>query len=320
MVEIARHEERTDGRVALLHNQRSTAITKLARQMEAFAVTSATYPRYALDLGNTTLKLLCQRKQHETPSIQEKWVLQETTPLKLANILTTWYGQHPPKTTVAWLSTNPTMAHALFCNTLPYWLLPINKQWLLNSQSNGGVDFSYYQHSWETMGLDRILNIWHYATQHPTQPAMLINAGTCTTVDVVLSHKRYGGGAIIPGAMAWQHSIPNTAPHLPHATAMPNTPFIPPANTLAAVTQGQCYPYGWGIVGYAQQLLHYYKVDSTTTPIVITGGGNATWLYTVLQATLETTSHLPLPHTPQQPMAFYETAIFAAITHQHSGI
>ncbi len=278
------------------------------------------YPCYALDLGNTTLKLLCQVTQNQPPTIQQQWVLQETTPAELATILGKWYFQQPLQTTVAWLSTNPTMAYALFGATLPQWLLPINKQWLLSSQQNGGVDFSYYQHSWETMGLDRILNCWYYANQYPAQPAVLINAGTCTTVDILLADKRYGGGGIIPGAMAWQHSMPTTAPHLPHATAIPNTPFIPPANTLEAVTHGQYYPYGWGILGYAQQLLHYYKVDSTTTPIVITGGGNATWLYTVLQATLATTSHLPLPHTPQQPIAFYESAIFAAITHQHNGI
>lgn len=50
-----------------------------------------------------------------------------------------------------------------------------------------------------TLGADRVADACGAAGLHPGEPCLVIDAGTCITVDFVDAHATYHGGAIMPG-------------------------------------------------------------------------------------------------------------------------
>ncbi|MCX5919904.1 MAG: type III pantothenate kinase [Candidatus Melainabacteria bacterium] len=267
---------------------------------------------YAIDLGNTALKVLFQDPNtHQTHRLYH-WVLAGFTIEMLAKNLQMWQKTLPFNSPLTWVSTNPTVESQLFQHLDATAFTPLNKQRLLTPATNGGVDFSYYQASWETMGIDRVLNALHYAQHFPNETGILINAGTCTTVDILLNGKVHGGGAILAGVGTWQQALPQQAPHLPLPLVLTNGAFLPPCNTHEAITHGAGYPYAMGILAYAQQLAVYWQ--SPILKMVVTGGYGA-WLHQAL------TASIPLMGNFSQPPITLildedgmEEAIFEAMT------
>jgi pantothenate kinase type III len=282
---------------------------------------------YAIDLGNTALKVLHQDPTSKTITRLHQWVLTTLDFTTLVSQVLAWVKTLPNEDSIAWVSTNPTLetpllkaleaSHPLVFKTLK----PLDKRALLNASSNGGVNFTYYRASWDSFGLDRVLNLWHYAHQHPAETGLLINAGTCTTVDILVDGNHYGGGIILPGVEAWQQAMPSQAPHLPLPLALSVTAsFLPPSTTQEAISQGVGYPYAMGILGYVQQVARYWQ-----TPVVklVVTGGYADWLHHALKVSLplmpfndDDDKALALP-TVILNAQWVEQAIFTASAFQH---
>jgi pantothenate kinase type III len=271
---------------------------------------------YAIDLGNTALKVLCQHPETQQVERLHQWLLADVGVEPLAQKLQLWRNTLSPEAFVAWVSTNPTVEASLFqhINMADFTLL--NKHHLLNSATNGGINFSYYQPSWDTIGIDRVLNVLQLASQCPTETSVLINAGSATTIDILINGKTYGGGAILPSVASWQQALPQQAPHLPLPLPLNDTDsFHPPTSTQEAITHGNNYPYAMGILAYAQQLAHYW--ESPITKMAVTGG-YATWLHHALEASLK----LGLFKTSQPTLIFdehwYSDSIFTQFKSQNS--
>jgi len=275
---------------------------------------------YAIDLGNTALKVLCQHPETQQVERLHQWLLADFGVEPLAQKLQLWRNTLPTEAFVAWVSTNPTVEASLFQHINTADFIPLNKNHLLNSATNGGVDFTYYQASWDTIGIDRVLNVLQLASRFPAETSVLINAGSGTTIDILINGKTYGGGAILPSVASWQQALPQQAQHLPLPLPLPLPldgihSLIPPSSTQEAITHGVGYPYAMGILAYAQQLTHYWQ--SPITQIVVTGGYSA-WLHHALKASLK----LGLFTTSQPSLIFdehwYNNAIFNQLENENN--
>ena len=271
---------------------------------------------YAIDLGNTALKVLCQHPETQQVERLHQWLLADVGIEPLAKKLQLWRKTLPKEALVAWISTNPTVEATLFQHINTADFVPLNKHHLLKCATNGGINFTYYQASWDTIGIDRVLNMLQLASQFPTETSVLINAGSATTIDILMNGKTYGGGAILPSIASWQQALPQQAPHLPLPLPLNDTDsFHPPTSTEEAITHGVGYTYAMGILAYAQQLAHYWK--SPITKIVVTGGYSA-WLHHALEASLK----LGLFTTSQPSLIFdehwYNNAIFTQFKNENS--
>jgi len=127
----------------------------------------------------------------------------------------------------------------------------------------------------ETMtGVDRLLNA-AAAWEITSQATVVVDAGTCVTVDFVDGEGTFHGGAIAPGArMQLQAMHEGTA-------ALPEVDFEPPLkeafgkNTAQAMLQGAYH----GIQGMVRQLTEQYAARYGAYPTVIATGGDALTLF-----------------------------------------
>ncbi len=123
-------------------------------------------------------------------------------------------------------------------------------------------------------GIDRLLTA-SAAWDHYQQACVIVDAGTCVTVDFVDGEGTFHGGAIAPGArmqLAAMHQ---------GTFALPEVDFDRPLreafgkNTAQAMLQGVYH----GIRGMVRQLTEQYSIRYGAYPIVIATGGDADILF-----------------------------------------
>jgi len=128
------------------------------------------------------------------------------------------------------------------------------------------------------VGVDRLLNVVAAnVLRAPRQPAVIVDSGTATTVDLVDSDGVFRGGAILPGFELAAKSLHAYTALLPLVTvdelaAEPRAPLG--ANTRAAI-RGGLY---WGQVGAVRELVTRQTPGVSKTPgvsplVLLTGGG-----------------------------------------------
>ncbi len=141
----------------------------------------------------------------------------------------------------------------------------------------------------ESVGIDRLLN--GVAVNHirpPETPAIIVDSGTATTVDLISSEGTFEGGAILPG-------FELSAFSLHHYTT------LLPLLSMKELTSQQTFPYGqntsaalqsgilWGQVGAVKELI--FQIQSTLShqaAIYLTGGGA-----TLIAPHLPSAQHIP---------------------------
>lgn len=140
----------------------------------------------------------------------------------------------------------------------------------------------------ETVGLDRLLNaVAANALRPREQPAIVIDSGTATTVDLITSRGEFAGGAILPGfALSAQalHHYTALLPLLSLADLGPELPNALGRNTRAALRSG----IYWGQVGAIRELIRGLSAVCAenaggehpphSPPWLLLTGGGAPWL------------------------------------------
>lgn len=137
------------------------------------------------------------------------------------------------------------------------------------------VDFTLYP-GVETLGADRVANAVAAAALHPGEPLVVIDAGTATTVDVVLPAEgagekpRFLGGAIAPGVGTMVRALSC------HTAQLPAVPLEPPAravgrNTVEALQNGCVRGYR----GLLQELLSGMEAECGCRLHPVLTGGDA---------------------------------------------
>ena len=123
-------------------------------------------------------------------------------------------------------------------------------------------------------GIDRLLNA-AAAWDSTKQACIVVDAGTCVTIDFVDGEGTFHGGAIAPGARMQLQSMHTDA------SALPEIEFERPLreaigkNTAQAMLQGVFH----GIRGMVRELSEQYAIRYGAYPMVIATGGDAEALF-----------------------------------------
>ena len=123
-------------------------------------------------------------------------------------------------------------------------------------------------------GTDRLLNA-AAAWDLSKQACIVVDAGTCVTVDFVDGEGIFHGGAIAPGAQMQLRAMHGGTSALPEVTFTPPLKEAFGKNTAQAMLQGVYH----GIQGMVRQLSEQYAARYGAYPQIIATGGDALLLF-----------------------------------------
>jgi len=144
----------------------------------------------------------------------------------------------------------------------------------------------------EKIGLDRLAAA--VAANHMRQkdrPAIVVDAGTAITIDVVSAKGAFVGGAILPGMQTSAKALAARTDALPQITIdLENQPTAIGTNTTEAMQSGLF----WGSVGAVRETIHRVsqQLNSDQPPQVFFSGGDVNYLAPWMDLEIETVDHL----------------------------
>jgi type III pantothenate kinase len=119
----------------------------------------------------------------------------------------------------------------------------------------------------DRVGHDRLLNA--LAARREAAPAVVVDAGTAVTVDLVDAAGAFAGGTIFPGVGMMARSLHQFTASLPKIEVAEATPPIPGTATEPAMAAG----IWWAIVGGVRAILaEYGRGPKSPRKILLTGG------------------------------------------------
>lgn len=140
------------------------------------------------------------------------------------------------------------------------------------------------------VGIDRLLNaVAVNELRSENRPAVIVDSGTATTVDVVAENGAFVGGAILPGLALSAKALHEYTALLPLVSVLELGQAMPEPlgrNTRAAIRSGLF----WGQLGAVKELIE--RQASTAAEVFVTGGGGALLAEHLPRARFE--AHLPL--------------------------
>ncbi len=103
--------------------------------------------------------------------------------------------------------------------------------------------------------------------------AIVVDAGTAITVDVVSADGAFEGGVILPGFRLIAKALAEGTDLLPEVTYDPGAapPPVVGKSTVAAIRSGLF----WGQIGAVRELVHRIAAEQACTPQVFVAGGDA---------------------------------------------
>ena len=121
----------------------------------------------------------------------------------------------------------------------------------------------------EQAGADRLVNAVGALAHHPL-PAIILDFGTATTLDLVGADGAYEGGIIAPGVALSITALDHAAAQLPRLELRPFDDDLPVLgkNTVAAMESGVF----WGYVSMIEGLLERLRAAHGDMPAIATGG------------------------------------------------
>jgi len=122
----------------------------------------------------------------------------------------------------------------------------------------------------DKVGMDRLCNAVAAAClAKQSEPVLIVDIGSATTLDVVSGDGRFLGGAIMPGFHATAECLQKTSSCLPQIeTDDLRFPPFPGRNTTAAIEAGLF----WGMIGAIRQFLAFAQEGNEQALLLMTGG------------------------------------------------
>lgn len=123
-----------------------------------------------------------------------------------------------------------------------------------------------------TLGADRIADACGAAGLYPGQPCLVIDAGTCITVDFIDADATYHGGAIMPGLEMNLHALHTFTAKLPLVSldTVEHTPVMG-RSTEESIVAGTLGATLLALAGYVA----LYKEKAAGLHVLLTGGDAA---------------------------------------------
>jgi type III pantothenate kinase len=126
----------------------------------------------------------------------------------------------------------------------------------------------------ERVGLDRLAAaVAANRLRDPSRPAIVIDAGTALTVNLVTADGTFQGGVILPGFSLTARALQMGTDQLPLVVADLNQdpPRVVGKSTEEAIRSGLF----WGNVGAVREIVHRVQTDLDQQPHVFVTGGDA---------------------------------------------
>lgn len=121
----------------------------------------------------------------------------------------------------------------------------------------------------EKVGMDRLFDaVAANAHRRPDAPAVIVDAGSAVTVDLVDEGGAFRGGAIMPGLRLMAEALHDYTSLLPRIEVPQTLPSVPGTSTTAAMQAGVF----WAVVGGIRALLREYEAKWEKPDIFLTGG------------------------------------------------
>lgn len=118
-----------------------------------------------------------------------------------------------------------------------------------------------------TLGADRLANVTGVARRFPGRSAMVIDAGTCVTYDVLENDMRYAGGAISPGMRMRAKAMHAYSARLPEVHPGHQVPALG-TSTESSLASGIHH----GLVGEMREFIRAFGTERPEMVVVLTGG------------------------------------------------
>ena len=135
---------------------------------------------------------------------------------------------------------------------------------LLNATTKLPVVNQY--HTPETLGNDRIAGAIGASALFPKKPVLVIDAGTCITIDL-LTKEGYQGGSIAPGIHMRLQSLCQQTTNLPLASVVSETALVG-KNTNQSIQSGVIN----GVLAEIDGMIDRYKSNFYNLKVLVTGG------------------------------------------------
>lgn len=235
-------------------------------------------PCLLVDIGNTRLKWALAAIGHNGPltvhtQASDTWqapcaldwfdaAMSAAGPTAPVRVLVSCVGPQ------AW---QPIIRDACAVHGLPF-------DWVQSGPGRGRLINGYERPA--SLGVDRFCAALAVAEQFAGEPALLVSAGTATTVDAIDSQGRFLGGYILPGAELMASSLHRNTAQLPLAS-FDISDF--PVHTEQAIATG-IYQAQRGAVLALFETLH--KQAGRQPRLILTGGALA-WLKAGLPQAVE---------------------------------
>jgi type III pantothenate kinase len=125
----------------------------------------------------------------------------------------------------------------------------------------------------EKVGIDRLLGV--LAAKRLVakgQPAVVVDAGSAVTVNLLDDAGAFAGGAIFPGLRLMAEALHDYTAQLPLVKVTEHAPVVPARSTVPAIAAG----IHWAVVGGVSALLQQIAVPTAEPlPVFLTGGDAA---------------------------------------------
>lgn len=121
------------------------------------------------------------------------------------------------------------------------------------------------------VGIDRLANAAAAARLADGEPAIVIDAGTATTIDLIDDRGRFAGGAILPGLQLSADALTNRTEMLPTINMLDSSPgSLPGTDTVSAIRCGLLTAVAGGIASVVDEL--NASVSDEVLPVFLCGG------------------------------------------------
>jgi type III pantothenate kinase len=130
----------------------------------------------------------------------------------------------------------------------------------------------------EKVGIDRLLDaVAANVLRPPADPAVVVDAGTATTINFISAEGAFEGGAILPGLELGARALHQYTALLPLVdvqSLLLNPVAALGRNTPGAISSGLWY----GQIGAIREIVARLAESVGRPPLVLVTGGNARWL------------------------------------------
>ena len=118
-----------------------------------------------------------------------------------------------------------------------------------------------------TLGRDRIAAVVGASFLFPKQDVLVLDAGTCLTIDFINKQKVYNGGRISPGIRMRYKALNQFTSNLP-LCEFSESSMVLGNDTNSSIISG----VQQGILAEVRAIINIYKLENKDTMIVVTGG------------------------------------------------